>query len=118
MNNEKEELLNQVNIDIIFFFLSLVSSFVSFYLINEKKKSILKRNTTDKETADTIYYYNRRLNVIICIYFFVNAYNSYQNATNYEDKKQEGLLLIATFLALISSLLYLPLGNSNIIIDT
>ena len=38
MNNDKDELLKQVNIDIIFFFLLVVKAIISFYLINEKKK--------------------------------------------------------------------------------
>ena len=69
------------------------------------------------EKANKIYYYNRRLNFIIAIYFFLNAYYSYQNATTEEEKKQEGLLTLATFFILIGAALYLPLGNSNLIIE-
>ena len=39
MNKDKQELLNQVNRNIIFFFLLVVSAGISFYVINEKKKS-------------------------------------------------------------------------------
>ena len=34
-----------------------------------------------------------------------------------EEKKQEGLLTLATFFILIGATLYLPLGNSNLIIE-
>lgn len=117
MNSDHEKLLKQVNIDIIFFFLTIVDALISFYLINEKKKSLFKKNDISKEQADTIYKYNRRLNVIICIYFFINAYYSYKEEEDIASKNQELLLLIASFFALISSLIYLPLGNSNVIIE-
>ena len=41
MNDDKEKLLKQVNIDIIFFSLATVAALVSLYLIKEKKKSII-----------------------------------------------------------------------------
>ena len=109
MSNNKD-LLKEVNIDIVFFFLIIVKSLISFYIITEKKKSI-----TNKE-ANKLYYYNRRLNVIIAIYFFINAYNNYQDSDP-NDNTGEKYLLAATFFILIGSLLYLPLGNSNLIIE-
>ena len=116
-DNNKDELLKQVNIDIIFFFLLVVKTMISFYLINEKIKSILNIPSISNDTANKIYYYNRRLNVIIAIYFFLNALYSYQNAETEEEKKQEEYLVIATLFILIGSLFYLPLGNSNLIIE-
>lgn len=111
----KDNELKEVNTDIIFFFLSTVASLISFYIILEKKKSILKLPSIDNNTANVLYKNNRRLRFIIAIYFFLNAYYSYKNS----DKKDKGeeLLLIATFFSLISTSLYLPLGNSNLIID-
>lgn len=109
--------LNKVNTDIIFFFLSLVVALISFYLINEKKKSILNIKCISNNTANKIYYYNRRLLLIVSLYFFLNAYNSYNDAKTEEDKKQINLLIVATFFTLIGSVLYLPLGNSNLIIE-
>lgn len=117
MDDKHEELVKQVNLDIIFFFLTVVDAIISFYLINEKKKSIYKRNSISKEEADTIYRYSRILNLIICIYFLINAYYSYATEEDLTNKKQNELLLAAAFFAFISSLLYLPLGNSNIIIE-
>ena len=114
-NNEKIE--KKINIDIIFFFLSIVASLTSFYIINEKKKSIKHIKCIDNKTANKIYKYNRRLNFIICIYFFLNAYYSYKSIPEGKDKSQEELLLTATFFALIGSAFYLPLGNSNLIIE-
>ena len=117
MNNDKDELLKQVNIDIIFFFLLVAKAIISFNLINEKKKSILNIPSISNEKANKIYYYNRRLNLVIAIYFFLNAMYSYQNATTEEEKEQEKYLVAATFFILLGALLYLPLGNSNLIIE-
>ena len=117
MNKDKQELLNQVNKDIIFFFLLVVSAGISFYVINEKKKSILGIDCIDNDTANKIYYYNRRLSVIIAIYFLLNAYNNYITDENPDNKNQDKFLLLATTFNLLGSLFYLPLGNSNVIID-
>lgn len=117
MNEDRKKLLKQVNLDIIFFFLLMVTAGVSFYVINEKKKSILGIDCIDNDSANKIYYYNRRLSVIIAIYFFLNAYKNYITDENPDNKNQDELLLIATFFNLIGSLAYLPLGNSNVIID-
>jgi len=115
MSNNKE-LLKEVNIDIVFFFLIIVKSLISFYIITEKKKSILNIPSITNKEANKLYYYNRRLNVIIAIYFFINAYNNYQDSDP-NDNIGERYLLAATFFILIGSLLYLPLGNSNLIIE-
>lgn len=117
MNNDRKELLKQANIDTIFFFLTIVAALVSFYLINEKKKSILNIDCISNEEANKIYKYNRILKFIIAGYFFLNAYYSSQNIESEEDKKQSELLVTATFFLLIGALLYLPLGNSNLIIE-
>ena len=117
MNKDKQDLLNQVNRDIIFFFLLIITSLVSFYVINEKKKSILGIDCIDNETANKLYYYNRRLSVIIAIYFLLNAYNKYITDENPDNMNQDKFLLLATTFNLIGSLFYLPLGNSNVIID-
>lgn len=114
---DKDRLLKQVNIDIIFFFLSVIQSSISFYIINEKKKSILKIKSINNKTANEIYKYNRNLNFIISLYFLINAYQSYERAETKEEQEQEGLLLVATFFIFVGSLLYLPLGNSNLIIE-
>lgn len=114
MNNND---LNQINKDIFFLFLSLVAASTSFYLINEKKKSILHIKCISNNTANKIYYYNRRLSFIIAIYFFINAYSSYQKIEDEENKKQLELLVVATFFTLMGSFFYLPLGNSNLIIE-
>lgn len=117
MNEDREKLLNQVNLDIIFFFLLIVTALVNFYVINEKKKSILDIDCIDNDTANTLYYYNRRLSVIVAIYFLLNAYINYKNNKNPENTNQDELLLIATIFNLLGALAYLPLGNSNVIIE-
>ncbi len=117
MNIDKEKLLKQVNIDIIFFFLTVIESMISFYIITEKKKSILKIKSISNRSANKLYEFNRNLGFIISVYFFINAYQSYEEAETEEEKNQEGLLLVATFFILIGSAFYLPLGNSNLIIE-
>lgn len=117
MNNDRDKLLKQVNIDTIFFFLTVVAAIISLYLINEKKKSILNIDCISNEEANNIYRYNRILKFIIAGYFFLNAYYNSQNIENEEEKKQSDLLVTATFFLLIGALLYLPLGNSNLIIE-
>ncbi len=114
---DNNKLLRQVNIDIIFFSISLAISITSFYLINEKKKSILNIDCISNNTANNIYKISRRVYVIVCIYFFLNAYNNYKRAEEKEDKYQATLLLIATSFILVGALFYLPLGNSNLIIE-
>ncbi len=104
MSNNKD-LLKEVNIDIVFFsFLIIVKSLISFYIINrKKKKSILNIPSITNKEANKLYYYNRRLNVIIAIYFFINAYNNYQDSDP-NDNTGERYLLAATFFILIGSL--------------
>ena len=117
MNDDKEKLLKQVNIDMIFFSLATVAALVSLYLITEKKKSILNIEAITNQKANKIYLYKRILKFIIAGYFFLNAYYSYKEEENLGDKKQEELLVIATFFLLLGAAFYLPLGNSNLIIE-
>ena len=42
---------------------------------------------------------------------------SYKEKENLADTKQEKLLVAATFFLLVGAALYLPLGNSNLIIE-
>lgn len=117
MNNNKDDILKQINTDTLFFFLSSIQSLISLYIITEKKKSALKIPSIDNNTANKIYYYNRRLNFIIALYFFINAYYSYKEVEYNDNNKQESLLLIVAFFNLIGAFFYLPLGNSNLIIE-
>ena len=57
MSNNKD-LLKEVNIDIVFFFLIIVKSLISFYIITEKKKSILNIPSITNKEANKLYYYN------------------------------------------------------------
>ncbi len=54
MNNNKD-LLKEVNIDIVFFFLIIVKSLISFYIITEKKKSILNIPSITNKEANKLY---------------------------------------------------------------
>ena len=122
MNEDKIEELKQVNVDIIFFFLTIIASFISFYLIIEKKKSIFNENTITNDNANKVYRFNRYFLFFIEFYFLANSYYYYKKLENQENVspeewKQAKLLFIANIFAFISALLYLPLGNSNLIIE-
>ena len=119
---EKEQELKQVNMDIIFFFLTLIAAFISFYLINEKKKSIFNKQTISNKQANNIYKFNRHLLFFIECYFLINSYYYYkklknQQFKNEEDYNQAKLLFLANIFSFISVIIYLPLGNSNLIIE-
>ena len=79
MNNDKNELLKQVNIDIIFFFLLVVKAIISFYLINEKKKSILNIPSISNEKAVFLLLLIRSITFMLFIYLGGQMYikNSY-----------------------------------------
>ena len=54
---DNTDLLKQVNIDIIFFSISLAISITSFYLINEKKKIILNIDFISNYSANHLKMY-------------------------------------------------------------
>ena len=115
MREEQRELA-QVNRDIIFLFLTVISAFISFYIIIEKKKSILNIGEIQKEKINKIYQNNRMLGVIIWLYFLFNSYYSLKNEKNPENLKEDYVFLLAAVLGTLSALCYLPYGNSNVII--
>jgi len=122
MDEEKNKLLNQVNTDIIFFSLSLIAGIISLYIINEKKKSILKKKCISNSNANKIYKANRFLLFLISFYFLSNSYYYYKKIQNdkditEEDYNQAKFLFIANIFSFISAIIYLPLGNSNLIIE-
>ncbi len=121
MGNGNERELERINTDILFYFLLLISSGISFYIINEKKKGILERERMAGESLNEMYIFNRRLIVFINIYFLINVYNSYKEAINRDDISesdlyQTRLLFWGVVFGFIGSLFYLPITNSNFII--
>ncbi len=121
MGNGNERELERINTDILFYFLLLISSGISFYIINEKKKGILEREMMSGESLNEMYIFNRRLIVFVNIYFLINVYNSYKEAINRDDISesdlyQTRLLFWGVVFGFIGSLFYLPITNSNFII--
>ena len=74
MKNTNEKLLKEINIDILFFFLAAIKAGVSFYLINEKKKSALNIESINNTTANKIYYYKPPSNGV---FYSADMQNSY-----------------------------------------
>lgn len=121
MKNDIDGELEKINTDILFYFLLVISSGISFYIINEKKRDILDRSNNSKDVLNKIYIFNRRLIVFVNIYFLINVYNSYKEAINRDNISeselyQTKLLFWGVVFGFIGSLFYLPITNSNFII--
>ena len=121
MKNVIDGELEKINTDILFYFLLVISSGISFYIINEKKRDILDRSNNSKDVLNKMYIFNRRLIVFVNIYFLINVYNSYKEAINRDNISeselyQTKLLFWGVVFGFIGSLFYLPITNSNFII--
>lgn len=121
MKNDIDGELEKINTDILFYFLLVISSGISFYIINEKKRDILDRSNNSKDVLNKMYIFNRRLIVFVNIYFLINVYNSYKEAINRDNISeselyQAKLLFWGVVFGFIGSLFYLPITNSNFII--
>lgn len=121
MKNDIDGKLEKINTDILFYFLLVISSGISFYIINEKKRDILDRSNNLKDVLNKMYIFNRRLIVFVNIYFLINVYNSYKEAINRDNISeselyQTKLLFWGVVFGFIGSLFYLPITNSNFII--
>ena len=121
MKNDIDGKLEKINTDILFYFLLVISSGISFYIINEKKWDILDRSNNSKDVLNKMYIFNRRLIVFVNIYFLINVYNSYKEAINRDNISeselyQTKLLFWGVVFGFIGSLFYLPITNSNFII--
>ena len=121
MKNDIDGKLEKINTDILFYLLLVISSGISFYIINEKKRDILDRSNNSKDVLNKMYIFNRRLIVFVNIYFLINVYNSYKEAINRDNISeselyQTKLLFWGVVFGFIGSLFYLPITNSNFII--
>ena len=91
MKNDIDGELEKINTDILFYFLLVISSGISFYIINEKKRDILDRSNNSKDVLNKMYIFNRRLIVFVNIYFLINVYNSYKEAINRDNISESEL---------------------------
>jgi len=115
-----DENLKDINTDIIFFFLLLISAFISFYIIIDKKKNYLNLDSLDSNDVNLLFRSNRILLIFIDIYFTIDAYDSLKRLMidenrNDERIREQSILLVSNILVLISALLYIPLLNSDFI---
>ncbi len=112
--------LKQVNTDIVFFFILVVCSIVSFSLIIERKKTIYHTSRLTEQEQYYIYKVNRFIIMIVAIYFVINAYTSLQEMKEKKEderqiKKQENILL-ATIAFFVSANLYFTYGGARTLI--
>lgn len=120
MNIDKDK-LKEINNDIIFFFLLIVISIMSFYIVINKKKDLLNLKHASYEELNKIFQTSHILQVIVNIYFVINAYNTLEKINKNKNKNEEQyntqyIVLVTNVLVLISSLMYLPILDSEYVL--
>lgn len=111
--------LKEINNDIIFFFLLIVISIMSFYIVINKKKDLLNLKHASYEELNKIFQASHILQVIVNIYFVINAYNALEKINKNKNEEQyntQYIVLVANVLVLISSLMYLPILDSEYVL--
>lgn len=111
--------LKEINNDIIFFFLLIVISIMSFYIAINKKKDLLNLKHASYEELNKIFQTSHILQVIVNIYFVINAYNALEKINKNKNEEQyntQYIVLVANVLVLISSLMYLPILDSEYVL--
>lgn len=111
--------LKEINNDIIFFFLLIVISIMSFYIVINKKKDLLNLKHASYEEINKIFQTSHILQVIVNIYFVINAYNALEKINKNKNEEQyntQYIVLVANVLVLISSLMYLPILDSEYVL--
>lgn len=121
MNNNKEYQLYDVNKDVFFFFLLLMSAFISFDIIINKKKKMLNIPYIGIENMNKLFKFNHILQVIINIYFVINAYQTLEviiSKGNYNSEQYDTQLtiLVSNVLLLVASIMYLPILDSDYVL--
>lgn len=111
--------LKEINNDIIFFFLLIVISIMSFYIVINKKKDLLNLKHASYEELNKIFQTSHILQVIVNIYFVINAYNALEKINKNKNEEQyntQYIVLVTNVLVLISSLMYLPILDSEYVL--
>ena len=111
--------LKEINNDIIFFFLLIVISIMSFYIVINKKKDLLNLKHASYEELNKIFQTSHILQVIVNIYFVISAYNALEKINKNKNEEQyntQYIVLVANVLVLISSLMYLPILDSEYVL--
>ena len=111
--------LKEINNDIIFFFLLIVISIMSFYVVINKKKDLLNLKHASYEELNKIFQASHILQVIVNIYFVINAYNALEKINKNKNEEQyntQYIVLVTNVLVLISSLMYLPILDSEYVL--
>ena len=118
INNNK---LKNIDINITFFFLLTLTSLMSFYIIINKKRELLNLKNIGKDNMNKLFQYSHYIQIIVNIYFVINAYNALEqikNNDNYNEEEYNTQLtvLVSNVLFLIASIIYLPIINSKYIL--
>lgn len=121
MNNVDEAKLKDINNDLIFFFLLIIASFSSFYIVINKKRKLLNLNNIGTQNMNKLFQFSHYLMIFINIYFVINAYEALEKIMNNKNFNEEQYntqltVLVANVLVLISSLMYLPIMDSEYVL--
>ena len=111
--------LKEINNDIIFFFLLIVISIMSFYVVINKKKDLLNLKHASYEELNKIFQASHILQKLLNIYFVINAYNALEKINKNKNEEQyntQYIVLVTNVLVLISSLMYLPILDSEYVL--
>ena len=120
MNKDKN--LKDINNDLIFFFLVIITSFIGFYIVINKKRQILNLNCISNEALNKLFKSKIYLTLIVNIYFVINAYNSLEEikkrkGVESQEYKDQIVVMSANTLILIASFMYLTISNSDYVIS-
>lgn len=120
MNIDKDKLKN-IDINIIFFFLLNITALMSFYIVINKKRELLNLKNIGRDNMNKIFQTSHYMQIIINIYFVINAYNALERIIendNYDEEEYNTQLtiLVSNVLFLIASIMYLPIMNSKYVL--
>lgn len=125
-NNNIRELNNndyqkEINNDLIFFFLSIISALIAFYIVIQKKRQINGLPSLSYEDKNKLFQFRIYLVIFIDIYFVINAYNALmriKNKDNYDDEEYNTqlIVLVSNVLILIAALMYIPIKDSSYVL--
>ena len=120
MNKDME--LKELNNDLLFFFLVVITSIIGLYIIVNKRRQLLNLSCISDESLNKLFRTKIYLSLIINIYFVINAYNNLEEIKNSSDNnsqeyKDQVVVLVANSFILVASIMYLSLTNSDYVIS-
>lgn len=113
--------LNRINRDLLFFFLLIVTSVAPFYIVLNKRRAALNQKNIGFENMNRIFQFGHQLQIIVSIYFVINAYDALERIKKEEPNNEEAYntqltVLVSNVFILIGAVLYLPIMNSDYVL--